>query len=226
MGEGPARERYSIGDCRVPGHDREVELVQLTDEQTRIVERDVDDIITACRALDPHLIAVVLGGPFARGEGGWYTNADNKLVQLGTYEVLIITPSPPVRKLLVDTAASLSREGLRSVSLNAAKPRLLERLKPSPYSYDLKYSARVLYGPEDVLKRIPLFAARDLTDDAARVFFFYRVRCLLDGFEKGGGPDKAMTGESLAFFPPPDGPCATGRNRRVPHAAQTFRTDH
>jgi len=79
---------------------------------------------------------------------------------------------------------SISRLGIvGEVSLSAAHPRYLSRLRPHIFAYELRSCGQVLWGDPEILTRIPSFSASDIPLEDGWLLLSNRMVELLEALE-------------------------------------------
>ena len=124
-----------------------------------LLEFNLGELAARCRELDPAVISLVLHGPYARDEGGWYTTPGGKIRPYNRFRVVMITKSRLPVQAMRNAADDMARAvHIRHVNLHRLHPSKLPSLPPFIFNYDLKYSGRVFFGDETVLQNIPAYA--------------------------------------------------------------------
>jgi predicted nucleotidyltransferase len=131
--------------------------------------------------LGPRLVGVILTGSFARGEGTVVRVAGGLRV-LGDIELLVVLPGrrdtfalrPSLGGWAQEVSRALGEHGVR-VELEfgpVEEGYLRHRARPSIFVHDLRAHGQVVWGPPDLLARIPPFAVEDIPrEDAVHVVF-------------------------------------------------------
>ncbi len=148
-------------------------------------EDQVRDALGACigflleRLSPPALVAVVLTGSFARGEGS-VLPVRGGLRVLGDLEFFVVLTDARGRlhRAMAGWGAEAGRR-LRALGVQAEVEFgpidlrfLRRRARPSIFVYDLRQHGKVLWGRRDVLQEIPAFAAEEIPrEDALRLVF-------------------------------------------------------
>jgi predicted nucleotidyltransferase len=152
--------------------------------------------------LGPRLLGVALTGSFARGEGT-VVPVDGHLRVLGDIEFLVILPRGRDYRALRPILAGWSRQVSQLLAEQrmrvevefgpAEEAYLRRRARPSIFVHDLRTHGRVVWGPADLLARIPPFAT-DLIPRADAVHLvFNRAIEQLDAWDRVG----TLSGEAL-----------------------------
>jgi predicted nucleotidyltransferase len=147
--------------------------------------------------LGRRLLAVVLTGSFARGEGT-VVALDGHLKVLGDVELLVILPRArdyrALRPVLGGWARQLSADlaghGL-AVDLEfgpAEEAYLRKRARPCIFVHDLRAHGRVVWGPPDLLTRIPPVAACAIPREDAVHLLFNRAIEQLEAWDRADAP--------------------------------------
>ena len=149
--------------------------------------------------LGPRLLGVILTGSFARDEGTVLAVGDHLRV-LGDIEFLVILPHGrdyrALRPALGDWAREVSRAlGDRRVRVEiefgpAEEAYLRRRARPSIFVHDLRTHGRVVWGPSDLLARIPAFAPADIPREDAVHLIFNRAIEQLEAWDRVDGADE------------------------------------
>lgn len=159
-------------------------------------------VSTLRQRLGPRLRGVVLTGSFARGEGSVMA-VNGHLRVLGDIELLVIVPGARDYRVLRPALAGWSREvsaalaerGL-AVELEfgpVEEAFLRKRARPSIFVHDLRTHGRVVWGPADLLARIPPFEASGIPRTDAVHLLFNRAIEQLDAWDRV----EASSGEAL-----------------------------
>jgi hypothetical protein len=132
------------------------------------------------RLAAPGLVAIVLTGSFARGEGTVLPVADTLRV-LGDFEFFVVLSGRPeagLRRQMTawgrEASARLATLGVRvDVEFGPVGLSFLRsRARPSIFVHDLRHHGKVLWGRPDVLHLVPWFEAGAIPrDDAVRLIF-------------------------------------------------------
>jgi predicted nucleotidyltransferase len=152
--------------------------------------------------LGQRLVGVVLTGSFARGEGT-VVPVERHLRVLGDIEFLVILPRGRDYRALRPTLAGWGRQvsqalGEQRVRVDvefgpAEEAYLRRRARPSIFVYDLRRHGRVVWGPPDLLTRIPPFGTGDIPREDALHLVFNRAIEQLDAWDRVG----TLSGEAL-----------------------------
>ena len=141
-----------------------------------------------------HLLALLLTGSLARGEGSWlvHANADRLL---GDADLLLVLSAQARLPSAAELAAlefrvrqdlSLARLDA-SVSLRAVHPSYLETLPPHLFGYELGRAGCVLWGDPAMLRRIPAMDGGHLPcEDAFRLLANRILELLPSACAQGG----------------------------------------
>jgi hypothetical protein len=168
------------------------------------------------------LVAIVLTGSFARGEGTVLATGDGLRV-LGDFEFFVVLPGGPGARLRRQMAAWGREASARLAARNVRAevefgPVELDffphRARPSIFVHDLRNHGKVLWGRQDVLDLIPPFGTEDIPrEDALRLTFNRMIEQLatwerLEGLDGDALLDAAyqrlkltldLAGSALAF---------------------------
>ena len=146
--------------------------------------------------LGSRLVGIVLTGSFARGEGT-VVPIDGHLRVLGDIEFLVILPHGRDYRALRPALAGWSRQvsqtlGEQGVRVDvefgpAEESYLRRRARPSIFVYELRTHGRVVWGPADLLRRIPPFGADAIPRADAVHLIFNRAIEQLDAWDRVGG---------------------------------------
>jgi hypothetical protein len=141
-----------------PPTQRPAYTVRDTPEVVARVDGDLEAILDAVRRADPGLRALVLSGGFARGEGGVLRGQPQNDYDLVALRGL----APPPRGAYARVRAALEpRLGLH-LDLQPVWEGRLPWVRPSVFWYETALRGRVLWGPGDLLARIPVRDAAQL----------------------------------------------------------------
>jgi hypothetical protein len=152
--------------------------------------------------LGPRLRGVVLTGSFARDEGT-VVAVNGHLRVLGDVEFLVVVPRagdyralrPALGAWSRQVSADLTAQGL-AVELEfgpAEEAYLRRRARPSIFVHDLRTHGRVVWGPPDLLARIPAFEAARIPREDAVHLLFNRAIEQLDAWDRTA----TLDGEAL-----------------------------
>jgi hypothetical protein len=149
--------------------------------------------------LGSKLVGLILTGSFSRGEGTVLA-VDGQLRVLGDVEFLVVLPRARDSRALRPSLATWSREAgpalggpdlVVDIELGPVeKAYLRRRARPSIFVHDLRTHGKVLWGPRDLLQRIPAFAAAAIPrEDAVHLLFNRAIEQLeaWDRVERLGG---------------------------------------
>jgi len=143
--------------------------------------------------LGPRLVGLILTGSFSRGEGT-VVAVNGHLRVLGDIEFLVVLPRRRDERALRPALARWSREA--GAALGA--PDLLVDLEfgpvdeaylrhktpPSIFVHDLRAHGRVVWGPRDLLQRIPPFPTAAIPREDALHLLFNRTIEQLDAWDR------------------------------------------
>ncbi len=139
--------------------------------------------------------AFVLAGGYGRGEGGVLVGDDGREHLYNDLEFYLFTKGIPTAALR-HGVHQIEREGSRALELEVEirmlPSRALRRAVPSMFFYDLFWGHRVVYGPEDFVRRFTPDAVRDedrIPLHEATRLLFNRGSGLLFAAAKLGGID-------------------------------------
>jgi hypothetical protein len=155
-----------------------------------------------CEQLGRRLIGIVLTGSFSRGEGT-VVPINGHLRVLGDIEFLLILPRgrdyralrPALAAWGPQMSAALGAQRVRvEVEFGSVEESFLgRRARPSIFVYDLRTHGRVVWGPADLLTRIPAFGAAGIPRVDAVHLLFNRAIEQLDAWDRVD----ALSGEAL-----------------------------
>jgi hypothetical protein len=143
------------------------------------------------------LVALVLTGSFARGEGTVMA-AGTRLRVLGDIEFLVVLPSEVEYHTLRSSFAAWSREASHELSdevhvdveFGPVEIRYLERRAlPSIFVCDLIRHGKVIWGPPDILAAVPAFGPGDIPRHDALHLVFNRLIEQLDAYDRAAELD-------------------------------------
>jgi len=141
------------------------------------------------------LVAVVLTGSFARGEGTVLPLGDGLKI-LGDFEFFVVlarAPNDRLRRMMPawarEARARLAAGGVRvDVEFGPLSlPFLRRRARPSIFVYDLRHHGKVLWGDSDLLELIPPLGAEAIPREDAVYLLFNRLIEQLATWERIGG---------------------------------------
>ncbi len=150
----------------------------------------------------PELVAVVLTGSFARGEGS-VMPVNGHLQVLGDLEFFVIVSPDTDTRALRPQMAAWSREvsgtigeGLRTeIEFGPIELGYFARhARPSIFLYDLLTHGRVVWGPPDVLDTIPRFGPATIPREDCLALLFNRSIEQLDLYDRLA----TLTGDALS----------------------------
>lgn len=143
--------------------------------------------------LGGRLVGVILTGSFSRGEGT-VVAVDGQLRVLGDIEFLAVLPHRRDERALRPTLARWSREaggalGGPDLSVDLEfgpvdEAYLARKAPPSIFVHDLRTHGRVVWGPRDLLARIPPFAPTAIPREDALHLLFNRTIEQLDAWDR------------------------------------------
>jgi len=152
-----------------------------------VFKQHKDLIVKAVENVFLKLEAVILYGGYGRDEGSWIIENDGGYRPYNDYDILVVVENKisveqidPLRK---DLAVQI---GIRWVDIGQNTSAELQKLRPSIYSYDLKYASKVIQGDPSVLNLIPEIDAAKLPLKEGEVLFFTRLWTLLGSLDEKG----------------------------------------
>ena len=164
-------------------------------------EERIREALEACvqflteRVGSPTLVAVILTGSFARGEGS-VLPVGAALKVLGDFEFFVVLTDADrrARQLGVwshEATARLATRGVRvDVEFGPVDPGFFgARARPSIFVYDLVHHGKVLWGRPDLLDGIPRFGAEAIPREDALHLMFNRTVEQLEAYERLGRLD-------------------------------------
>jgi hypothetical protein len=143
------------------------------------------------------LVALVLTGSFARGEGSVMTGGPVLRV-LGDIEFLVVLPSEIDFHRLRGFFPAWSREASRLASDEVRVDiefgpvevgYLARRARPSIFVYDLVRHGKVIAGRGDMLREVPPFTAADIPPQDALHLVFNRLIEQLEAYDRAASLD-------------------------------------
>lgn len=152
--------------------------------------------------LGGRLIGLILTGSFSRGEGT-VVAVNGHLRVLGDIEFLVVLPGRRDERALRPALARWSREA--GAALGAPdlvvdlefgpvdETYLRDKTPPSIFVHDLRTHGRVVWGPRDLLQRIPPFAPAAIPREDALHLVFNRTIEQLEAWDRVEG----LHGEAL-----------------------------
>ena len=165
--------------CRQPRHE----------ERIREALQTCVDYLTE-RVRPPTLVAVILTGSFARGEGS-VLPVGSMLKVLGDFEFFVVLTDADRRARQLgawsrEVSARLAGRGVRvDVEFGPVDPGFFgRRARPSIFVYDLLHHGKVLWGRRDMLEGIPRFEADAIPREDALHLMFNRTVEQLDAYER------------------------------------------
>ena len=145
------------------------------------------------RRLSPErLVGVVLTGSFARGEGS-VLPLGGRLRVLGDIEFFVVLAHaadynrlrPEMTGWGTQAAKALADEGVHvDLEFGPVHVGYLHRARPSIFVYDLRHHGKVLWGPPDLLERMPSMAADDIPREDALRLLLNRTIEQLDAYDR------------------------------------------
>ena len=159
------------------------------------IRRVIDGCVEFVRArLSPRtLVAVVLTGSFARGEGS-VLPIGGRLKVLGDIEFFVVLARPlDYRRLRAEmatwgplAAATVGADRVHAdIEFGPVHVGYLEhRAKPSIFVYDLRHHGKVLWGRPDVLAAMPAVEADDIPREDALRLLLNRTIEQLDAYDR------------------------------------------
>lgn len=162
-------------------------------------EGAIRDLIDGCvdfvrRRLSPGtLVAVVLTGSFARGEGS-VLSTGGPLKVLGDIEFFVVLArASDYRRLRAEmatwgatAAATLGGDRVRAdIEFGpVCVDYLHRRARPAIFVYDLRHHGKVLWGPPDLLEAMPAFGTEDIPREDALRLLLNRTIEQLDAYDR------------------------------------------
>jgi hypothetical protein len=159
------------------------------------VRRLIDACVSFVRERVPpqKLVAVVLTGSFARGEGSVLSVA-GRLKVLGDIEFFVVLAgASDYRRLRAEmatwgprAAATLGADRIHAdLEFGPVHVTYLQRrARPSIFVYDLRHHGKVLWGPPDLLETMPVFTADAIPREDALRLLFNRTIEQLDAYDR------------------------------------------
>lgn len=145
------------------------------------------------RRLSPdRLVGVVLTGSFARGEGS-VLSVGRGLKVLGDIEFFVVLARavdyrrlrPEMARWGPMAAAALGEEGVHAdLEFGPVHMGYLERARPSIFVYDLRHHGKVLWGPPDLLERMPPLTTDAIPREDALRLLLNRTIEQLDAYDR------------------------------------------
>ena len=153
--------------------------------------------------LGPRLVGLILTGSFSRGEGT-VLPVDGHLRVLGDVEFLVVVPRGRDYRALRPSLARWSREAggalgapddvVVDVEFGPVEESYLRhKARPSIFVHDLRTHGQVVWGPRDLLQRIPPFAAGEIPREDAVHLLFNRTIEQLEAWDRV----ERLSGEAL-----------------------------
>ncbi len=146
-----------------------------------------DLIVKAVEKVFLKLKAIILYGGYGRDEGSWIIENDGGCRPYNDYDILLVIENKISVEQIDPLRKDLARQiGIRWADIGQNTPAELQKLRPSIYSYDLKYASKVIQGDSSVLEHIPEIDAAKLPLKEGEVLFFTRLWTLLGSLDKKG----------------------------------------
>lgn len=152
--------------------------------------------------LGARLVGVILTGSFSRGEGT-VLPVNGHFRVLGDIEFLVVLPHARDYRALRPAMATWSREagaalGAPELAVDlefgpVEEAYLRRKARPSIFVHDLRTQGKVLWGPRDLLRRIPAFPPEAIPREDALHLLFNRTIEQLDAWDRVA----QMSGEAL-----------------------------
>ena len=152
--------------------------------------------------LGGRLLGVILTGSFSRGEGT-VLPINGYLRVLGDVEFLVVLPTRRDDRALRPALARWSREAGAALGAPALivdlefgpvdEAYLRRKALPSIFVHDLRTCGRVVWGPRDLLQRIPPFTTADIPREDALHLLFNRTIEQLEAWDRV----ERLAGEAL-----------------------------
>jgi hypothetical protein len=141
--------------------------------------------------LGGELVATILTGSFARGEGTVLARG-RELRALGDFEFFVVFPhdGDARKRCLVEwgraASACLAARGLRAdVEFGAIDVEFFHRrARPSIFVYDLREHGKVLWGSSELLAALPRFRTDEIPPEDALYLLFNRVIEQLEAWDR------------------------------------------
>ena len=143
--------------------------------------------------LGGRLLGVILTGSFTRGEGT-VLPVDGHLRVLGDVEFLVVLPTRRDDRTLRPALARWSREAGAALGAPALvvdlefgpvdEAYLRGKARPSIFVHDLRTRGRVVWGPRDLLQRIPPFTTADIPREDALHLLLNRTIEQLEAWDR------------------------------------------
>ena len=158
--------------CREPRHEERIR--QALEQTVRFLTEQIGPSA---------LVAVVLTGSFARGEGSVLPR-DRGLRVLGDFEFFVVLASRRARaerrrfaQWSREASAHLATAGVQAdVEFGPIDADFFRRrARPSIFIWDLRHHGKVLWGQDDVLDELPDFGVERIPRDDALFLLFNRV---------------------------------------------------
>ena len=164
------------------------------DEQ---IDLHMDLIVRRLKKEIGDIVALVLGGGFARGEGTVKVK-DGIVYPINDYDFFIITnkpisiPKEKLNKISLDLSKRITSTDFSYTSssnvvnfyvdLRNMTVKELTKLPPLIKYYEMKHSGRIVYGSEDVLNAIPNYEIKQIPKQDGVRFLFNRMSLLIEFF--------------------------------------------
>ncbi len=132
----------------------------------RKIGADMEKIARAVTEAVPEedLAAVILGGGYGRGEGGVTVGEDGSMALFNDYDMFVFTTNVPRKRrkyydvILREVGHKLGEEIGIDVDFGPSLNRgIIPSLPLSMMWYDLKFGHKIIYGDQDLLKRMPKY---------------------------------------------------------------------
>jgi len=157
-------------------------------------------LIENIKSLNTKFTSVILDGGYGRDEGSWIIENDGTVRPYNDYDIVLVLRDKISQKQINHLRKEVAQIlGIQWVDIDQYSPEELQYLRPSIYSYDLKYASKVIAGDEAVLNRIPDMNSSELSLIDGEILFFTRLWTLLGSFGVSG-LKTVKTGEESRFF--------------------------
>lgn len=165
------------------------------------IREDLSVIVDRVTGAVDDVVAIVLLGGFARGEGT-IVRVDDRVVAYNDYDLLVVRSKAAGRRVasvLRALGERLAAElGIRFVELLPRASSDLVDPDPTQFNYDLQQAHRVVWGDADVITRARPIAPEQIDHEEARVSLFNRMVCMLEAIEMSR--DGCVVGNRDPFF--------------------------
>lgn len=152
-------------------------------KENQQAERNVGDLIEQVRAailheFDNSVIAIILVGALARGEGAW-KKIDNRLVILSDLDLLVVTRhGAKISEGLQNKLGNLEKETGITIDVRFQSQASLKLSARSTHLYDVRETGIAIWGDKKTLG-IPNFREKDIGyKDIVALFFNRCILCL------------------------------------------------